>query len=140
MTAGPGSGNNGKSGTETESQKQKRRFTADVAKPKVPGSTAAIIDLDLNGFVTVWSPRAEQMYGYEPEEIVGKHVASLFCDGELEQGRAAYELHAIHARKVYNVFGWQKRKSGQQFWTYTEGVRTEFGCRLLVAETPQAAE
>jgi PAS domain S-box-containing protein len=138
MTAGSGGGNNGKTGAEPDSQKTKRRFTADVAKPGVSASSAAVIELDLNGFVTVWSPRAEQMYGYEPEEIVGKHVASLFCEGELEQGRAAYELHAIHARKVYKVFGWQRRKSGQQFWTYTEGVRTEFGFRLLVAETPQA--
>lgn len=113
-----------------------RRYTPETKLPGISAG-AANIELDVNGFITVWSKQAEQIYGYGADEIMGKHMASLFCESELEQARAAYQLYAIRNRKSYNVHGWQRRKSGQQFWTYTQGVRIEFGCRLLVEETAQ---
>lgn len=112
---------------------QKRRFTAETKKDLV-GPFAAI-ELDQTGFITFWSEEAEQLYGYGYDEMVGKHFASLFCEGELEQGRAVYELIAADSRQAYFAFGWQLRKNGQQFWTYSESTRTRSGFELLVTET-----
>lgn len=118
---------------------RKRRFTAETKRP-IERKAAAIIELDPNGFISSWSPEAELMYGYERDEIIGKHFASLYCDGELEQGRATHELMAAEKRQAYCVFGWQRRKNGQQFWTYSESSKTSDGFELLVTETPSVEE
>lgn len=116
---------------------QKRRFTAETRKGF--GGQSAQVKLDETGFITFWSEEAEQLYGYSLDEMIGKHFASLFCGGELQQGRAAYELMAADSRQAYFAFGWQLRKNGQQFWTYSESTRTESGFEILVEETTQSA-
>jgi PAS domain S-box-containing protein len=119
----------------TPSIRGRRRYTAEIDHVGGSGQVGAAVELDENGFITSWSKEAEDLYGYYPEEILGSHMSSLYCNGELEQGRAAYELNAIATRRTYNVFGWQLRKSGQQFWTYTESKKTEAGFLLSVKET-----
>lgn len=119
--------------TNTPVPSQKRRYTAETRKRIV--DPPAVIELDPSGFITSWSREAEQLYGYEFDEMIGKHFASLFCEGELEQGRAAYELLAAKTRESYNAFGWQLRKNGQQFWTYSESTGMESGFRILVTES-----
>lgn len=113
---------------------QKRRFTAETRKEDIAGEFA-VVKLDETGFITFWSEEAEQLYGYSLDEMRGKHFASLFCEGELERGRAVYELMAADSRQSYFAFGWQLRKNGQQFWTYSESTRTESGFDILVTET-----
>lgn len=115
---------------------QKRRYTAETRKDFAGQS--ALLRLDETGFITFWSEEAEQLYGYTLDEMIGKHFASLFCGGELEQGRAAYELIAADSRQAYFAFGWHLRKNGQQFWTYSESSRTESGFEILVEETPRS--
>lgn len=43
-------------------------------------SYQAIVELDLHGRITGWSPGAEQVYGYAPEEVEGKELALLTHD------------------------------------------------------------
>jgi PAS domain S-box-containing protein len=43
-------------------------------------SSQAIVELDLHGRITGWSPGAEQVFGYSPDEVEGKEIALLTRD------------------------------------------------------------
>jgi PAS domain S-box-containing protein len=43
----------------------------------IDSSEDAILSKDLNGIITSWNKGAERIYGYSPEEVVGKHISLL---------------------------------------------------------------
>jgi len=43
----------------------------------IDSSEDAILSKDLNGVITSWNKGAEHIYGYSPEEVVGKHISLL---------------------------------------------------------------
>jgi len=43
----------------------------------VEGSYDAIFSKSLDGIIRSWNPGAERIYGYAPEEVVGRHVSML---------------------------------------------------------------
>jgi two-component system, chemotaxis family, CheB/CheR fusion protein len=51
----------------------------------VESSEDAIIGKDLDGIVTNWNTGAERMYGYCPQEIVGRHISMLTVPGDEEE-------------------------------------------------------
>lgn len=51
----------------------------------VEGSDDAIYSKDLNGIVLSWNPGAQKIFGYKPEEIIGKPVSMLTAPGNEKQ-------------------------------------------------------
>ncbi|MBX9723247.1 MAG: PAS domain-containing protein [Candidatus Obscuribacterales bacterium] len=110
------------------------RHTAETRRPVA--ADAARFEIDASGFITDWSGTAEQLYGFDLHEIVGLHVSSLYCLGDLKAGKAAYEISAATTRGNYFALGWQRRKNGQQFWSYSESTKTKNGFAISVSEVP----
>lgn len=106
----------------------KASYDADLdAKPKLTGEVA-LFETDEYGFVNSWSSKAEQVYGYEFDEIIGNHVSSLYAINELIEGKPVLDLLAVKSTGRHFTFGWQKRKNGHEFWTHSE-------CELLTDKT-----
>ena len=86
------------------------QFTAAI----VESSDDAMIGATLEGVVTSWNPAAERMYGYSPEEIVGKYAGLLVPDDRADEiqdyltalrgGQAIQRLKTFRVRRDGTVF------------------------------------
>ncbi|MGB8580242.1 MAG: PAS domain S-box protein [Candidatus Sulfotelmatobacter sp.] len=73
------------------------RSTAESSKPypsqaqlRLPGLflnaiNAAIIATDLSGTVIYWNPFAQQLYGWSPEEVMGRNIMEITVSSETEE-------------------------------------------------------
>jgi diguanylate cyclase (GGDEF)-like protein/PAS domain S-box-containing protein len=68
-----------------------------------------LFKLDLTGYVTEWSERAERMFGYHPSEVIGSNVLMLYADEDeeiaelfLEEGKSVMEV--LRRKKTGDVF------------------------------------
>jgi two-component system, chemotaxis family, CheB/CheR fusion protein len=57
----------------------------------VEDSNDAILSKDLEGTILTWNKAAEQMYGYRPEEVIGKNVSMLLPPDLPEETRGIFD-------------------------------------------------
>lgn len=94
------------------------RFRQHLAEV-VRGTQDAVLSKDLDGIVTTWNPAAARLYGYTPEEAIGRHVSFL--------------VPADHKDEEMVILDRVKR--GERLDTYeTERVRSD-GARISVSLT-----
>jgi PAS domain S-box-containing protein len=76
----------------------------------------AIFMLDPGGHVASWNAGAQNIKGYNAEEILGRHV-SVFYDADAVARRwPQYELEQARRTGRFEDEGWRVRKDGTRFW------------------------
>ncbi|HYG24410.1 MAG TPA: ATP-binding protein [Verrucomicrobiae bacterium] len=71
--------------------------------------------LDRDGRVATWNPGAEQMLGFEPNEILGEHYSRLFPPESRTEGRPAFLLEEAQRKDRGEESGKRCRKNGESF-------------------------
>jgi PAS domain S-box-containing protein len=76
----------------------------------------AIIFLTPDGRVTTWNKGAEQIKGYEADEIVGQSFSRFYLPEDIAAGKPAQELRTTLAEGRFEEEDWRVRKDGSHFW------------------------
>ncbi|MFO0765301.1 MAG: PAS domain S-box protein [Nitrospiraceae bacterium] len=79
----------------------------------VKSSDDAIVGMSLNGIIQSWNAGAERVYGYPPEEVIGRSISVLCPPNRLDEVPAMLDRIARgeHVRNVETV---QRRKKGER--------------------------
>jgi diguanylate cyclase (GGDEF)-like protein/PAS domain S-box-containing protein len=76
----------------------------------------AILFMDVDGIIQLWNSGAEQIFGYENSQIVGKSADVLFPPEDREEGVPQVEMDDARERGCSGDFRWHVRKDGTEFW------------------------
>jgi two-component system CheB/CheR fusion protein len=80
----------------------------------IESSDDAIITKDLNGIITSWNAAAERLFGYKPEEIIGKSILTLIpTDRQHEEPGIIERIRRGERIDHYETV--RRRKDGSQF-------------------------
>jgi PAS domain S-box-containing protein len=89
----------------------------------------AIFLLDAQGVVTSWNHGAQQLKGYKPGEIIGKHFSVFYPKKDAQAGKPERHLKIAKREGRTEDAGWRRRKDGQLFWANVTitAIRNECG-------------
>jgi PAS domain S-box-containing protein len=76
----------------------------------------AIFTLDPDGHVQTWNPGAEQIKGYEADDILGEHFSQFYTDSDYEASVPQENLAAAAEHGSIQDEGWRVRQDGSRFW------------------------
>ncbi len=76
----------------------------------------AIIMLDTNGDVASWNAGAEQILGYEGNEVIGTHVSRFLVEDGSQRERSRLELELASIEGRFQDEALRVRKDGTEFW------------------------
>jgi diguanylate cyclase (GGDEF)-like protein/PAS domain S-box-containing protein len=89
-------------------------------KPAYVAAQDATLALDATGYLTAWSPGAQQMFGYAADEVVGQHVLFLYAedddDGNIAELFFEHNPGASAARTEVR----RRKKSGEIIWVHLD--------------------
>ena len=74
----------------------------------------SVITMDLAGYITGWNKGAENLFGYSPDEAIGKHILFLYADPEADDDEGFQDAFLEHGGRELEVR--RRRKSGEVFW------------------------
>jgi PAS domain S-box-containing protein len=82
-------------------------------------SEDSVIGMDLEGKIQLWSEGARHLYGYEPDEVVGKaNLAILHVPEDVAAGKPGEILEATLRKGKWEGTLPRLRKNGQRFTAY----------------------
>ena len=79
-------------------------------------SEYAIFMLDAEGHVQTWNSGAEQIKGYDGDEILGAHFSTFYTDEDQAAGIPAHNLETAVQEGSVEDEGWRVRANGSRFW------------------------
>lgn len=79
----------------------------------------AIFLLDASGYVETWNIGAQNMNGYRPDEVIGKHISMFYTPSDIENGKPEKELLNAAQQSNIEIEDWRVKKDGSRFWAET---------------------
>jgi diguanylate cyclase (GGDEF)-like protein/PAS domain S-box-containing protein len=76
----------------------------------------AIFSLSAEGVITSWNPGALLTFGYEAEDVIGRHYSLIFTDDDVANRLPEKELLVALAIGKATCDGWHVRKDRTRFW------------------------
>ncbi|UHQ20690.1 PAS domain S-box protein [Lysobacter sp. KIS68-7] len=76
----------------------------------------AIFLLDPEGYVRSWNAGAQQIKGYDENEIIGRHFSAFYPPEQIERRWPDHELKMARETGRFEDEGWRVRKDGTRFW------------------------
>ena len=76
----------------------------------------AIFLLDPSGHISTWNSGAQQIKGYQAEEIIGQHFSRFYSEEDIAAGKPARLLRIAAAEGRVEDEGWRVRKDDTRFW------------------------
>ncbi|ESP88928.1 PAS domain-containing protein [Candidatus Halobonum tyrrellensis G22] len=76
----------------------------------------AIFLLDEEGYIRTWNRGAENIKGYEREEVVGEHFSVFYREEDVEAGVPERNLRDAAEHDQVQDEGWRVRADGSEFW------------------------
>lgn len=80
----------------------------------VESSDDAIISKSLDGIIRSWNAGAERMFGYSPEEMIGRSVLTLIPDDRYEEERQILST-LMAGKRIDHYETIRRKKNGTQF-------------------------
>jgi diguanylate cyclase (GGDEF)-like protein/PAS domain S-box-containing protein len=74
----------------------------------------SVITMDLAGYITGWNKGAENLFGYDADEAIGKHILFLYADPDADDDEGFQDAFLEHGGRELEVR--RRRKSGEVFW------------------------
>jgi PAS domain S-box-containing protein len=72
--------------TEESHAREQAEETVKQLAAIVESSDDAILAITLDGLIRTWNPGAARLYGYRPEDVIGKHISLLHARKHAEAG------------------------------------------------------
>ena len=76
----------------------------------------AIFSMDTDGRIDTWNSGAEAIFGYTPEEIIGRSCDILFAAEDIARGIFIKEMRTARQNGKSSDDRWQIRKDGEKFF------------------------
>jgi PAS domain S-box-containing protein len=96
----------------------------------------AIYMLDAGGHVASWNIGAQQIKGYAPEEIIGRHFSDFYTEADRAAGLPQIGLETATRNGRWEHEGQRVRKDGTAFWAHVviDAIRDDAGKLLGFAK------
>ncbi|MFP5384705.1 MAG: PAS domain S-box protein [Bacteriovoracia bacterium] len=78
----------------------------------------AICMLDLEGNITTWNTGAEEIKGYSPHEVIGKHFSLFHSEEDVQTGKVDFILETAKKSGRFEESGWRYVKNGNKIWAH----------------------
>lgn len=87
----------------------------------------AVFTVEPDGRIAAWSPGAETIFGYSPEQAFGMPFADLFLPPDVATGAPEAEMAKAYREGRAEDTRWHVRQNGERFWA--NGVTMTLGDR-----------
>ena len=83
----------------------------------------AVIVTDPSGHITGWNEGAERVFGYVPEEVLGRSIHLIFLPEDIADGRPEKEMYKARTTGRAEDDRWHQKKGGTRI--FCSGVMTQ---------------